>query len=987
MFTTASFQNHLLSSTFSIHYQRDISVLTLDHDNSIYHEHTKPSQVELLVVDEATAIPLPAVKPEIADFHQKLPAALFAPNFEASAIIHGPNRLLRFAIREKRFVFALELLTQLKKLLKLMMPRLTTRIDAHKRWMLDKTTSVFAPKPSPGPHKAKECLPLVLILRNQTQMPQLQAIEYQVGDVLEILPGRLVCYLTNGRFQALVLIMIGVPSKGCTLFSLSRVFPIGFFLVRFFKEQILLDLLRSYYVAACLWDARWISCGRAVGRLKGGKNKTTPQTSVSNIVCGFMESGDQLNQREGIKMTDGEELLGDVAARMASLKGQDAGNMNKQRVNDEVAGKNTRDHIGVSSYADRVAPTPIVAPTVINASHDDVFGATYKVSTVAPTSFGDFYTMNPSSDHVMDIEEHAWSFNHADPNNNSNNLSSFGAAYPKPFDGPLLMNETNLGVNANSGDTSLGQTNKTNVPSYDSLVVQSVDINMNPTSYARVAGVGTKDQKKFNQISIHWWQKRIAFLVVEYYAGNNWAKHGLKRIMMNDKEVDYEHKLAKRRADSYSIWVKLHDVPIQVFKKDGISLIATYLGKPIMLESYASSICKDSWGRSSFARCLIEINSEAEFKDSITIGIPDLDGPGYTKETIRVEYEWQPPRCPTCTIFGHTRESCPKKVVSNLVVNDTNATNDGFQKVVNMKCNNKGSSVGNKIPKGVLVSKGFQVGKDFAFKPKASNVGSNGDNGTRGETSFKAVDDDEEKEVKNVWDESENLNLRHTWATLLLRRFLMFSIASWNIRGLNRSPKQKEVHQVVNENNLSVCAILESHVDVAIIYDTCKKVCKRWKWTSNGSLCPKGTRIILGWNDDLVDVMSMVQTNQVMHVQDHSCGGYEPDIDMREFKECVQLIDVMDVNATEAFHDVVTTGWNLNVHGCAMYQVVKRLKGLKTHLRKLLPNQGNLHDRVNHLCMELDEAQKAIDRNPSCSLLRDEHAHYLLAFKEASLDE
>ncbi|GJZ95973.1 hypothetical protein Tco_0668307 [Tanacetum coccineum] len=35
----------------------------------------------------------------------------------------------------------------------------------------------------------------------------------------------------------------------------------------------------------------------------------------------------------------------------------------------------------------------------------------------------------------------------------------------------------------------------------------------------------------------------------------------------------------------------------------------------------------------------------------------------------------------------------------------------------------------------------------------------------------------------------------------------------------------------------------------------------------------------------------------------------------------------------------------------------------------------------------LDEAQKAIDLNPSCSLLRDEHAHYLMAFKESSLDE
>ncbi|GKG25438.1 zinc knuckle CX2CX4HX4C containing protein, partial [Tanacetum coccineum] len=29
--------------------------------------------------------------------------------------------------------------------------------------------------------------------------------------------------------------------------------------------------------------------------------------------------------------------------------------------------------------------------------------------------------------------------------------------------------------------------------------------------------------------------KRMAFSVVEYYARNNWVKHGLKRIMMNSK--------------------------------------------------------------------------------------------------------------------------------------------------------------------------------------------------------------------------------------------------------------------------------------------------------------------------------------------------------------------------------------------------------------------------------------------------------------------
>ena len=33
--------------------------------------------------------------------------------------------------------------------------------------MLDKLGGVFAPKPSAGPHKTRECLPLCLILRNR----------------------------------------------------------------------------------------------------------------------------------------------------------------------------------------------------------------------------------------------------------------------------------------------------------------------------------------------------------------------------------------------------------------------------------------------------------------------------------------------------------------------------------------------------------------------------------------------------------------------------------------------------------------------------------------------------------------------------------------------------------------------------------------------------------------------------------------------------
>eukprot|EP01115_Flamella_aegyptia_P015706 TRINITY_DN98674_c0_g1_i1.p1 TRINITY_DN98674_c0_g1~~TRINITY_DN98674_c0_g1_i1.p1 ORF type:complete len:264 (+),score=68.57 TRINITY_DN98674_c0_g1_i1:37-828(+) len=41
------------------------------------------------------------------------------------------------------------------------------RLNAPNHWMLDKLSGAFAPKPSAGPHKTRECLPLIIIMRNR----------------------------------------------------------------------------------------------------------------------------------------------------------------------------------------------------------------------------------------------------------------------------------------------------------------------------------------------------------------------------------------------------------------------------------------------------------------------------------------------------------------------------------------------------------------------------------------------------------------------------------------------------------------------------------------------------------------------------------------------------------------------------------------------------------------------------------------------------
>eukprot|EP00004_Rigifila_ramosa_P009159 TRINITY_DN2063_c0_g1_i1.p2 TRINITY_DN2063_c0_g1~~TRINITY_DN2063_c0_g1_i1.p2 ORF type:complete len:353 (-),score=83.05 TRINITY_DN2063_c0_g1_i1:50-982(-) len=41
------------------------------------------------------------------------------------------------------------------------------RLNAPSHWMLNKMGGTWAPRPSPGPHKLRECLPLIVLLRNR----------------------------------------------------------------------------------------------------------------------------------------------------------------------------------------------------------------------------------------------------------------------------------------------------------------------------------------------------------------------------------------------------------------------------------------------------------------------------------------------------------------------------------------------------------------------------------------------------------------------------------------------------------------------------------------------------------------------------------------------------------------------------------------------------------------------------------------------------
>lgn len=41
------------------------------------------------------------------------------------------------------------------------------RLSAPSHWLLDKLSGAYAPRPSPGPHKLRDCMPLIVFIRNR----------------------------------------------------------------------------------------------------------------------------------------------------------------------------------------------------------------------------------------------------------------------------------------------------------------------------------------------------------------------------------------------------------------------------------------------------------------------------------------------------------------------------------------------------------------------------------------------------------------------------------------------------------------------------------------------------------------------------------------------------------------------------------------------------------------------------------------------------
>ena len=103
----------------------------------------------------------------------------------------------------------------------------------------------------------------------------------------------------------------------------------------------------------------------------------------------------------------------------------------------------------------------------------------------------------------------------------------------------------------------------------------------------------------------------------------------------------------KNNISTIPVWIRLHGLPFPLWSKQGLSMAASMVGRPLSCDE-ATYNCI----RLDYARVCVEVDASLPYVHDFEIDSPLTAEP----ITVKVDYEWKPSRCAKCHIFGH---SCP----------------------------------------------------------------------------------------------------------------------------------------------------------------------------------------------------------------------------------------------------------------------------------------------------------------------------------------
>ncbi|GKC27774.1 RNA-directed DNA polymerase, eukaryota, reverse transcriptase zinc-binding domain protein [Tanacetum coccineum] len=430
---------------------------------------------------------------------------------------------------------------------------------------------------------------------------------------------------------------------------------------------------------------------------------------------------------------------------------------------------------------------------------------------------------------------------------------------------------------------------------------------------------------------------------LRYHLRRMWGRFGLKDVIVNSKgqcffkfnNEEGMNRVVEQGPCKVPVWVKLYNVPLEAWCVEGLSAIASSIGKPVVMDSMTTIMCSNGMGRFEYARVLVEIDDKKEFKEEIELQYRGKDGSirGYKKKRERTEEELV--------------EIEQKK-------NSVTSNGDMSKGMEGSKSN------GNHMEKKV---------------PPART--SKNDKGKANTNQFSVLEEEENDEVqelnmlmdkmlvdkylnKKVYPSKEEMSL---W----IADMRMYFKKQWEIDRQKEIEDAKigmeEIEEDVIDNTplvdkiLTANKVVETHIKSINLKGICDKVFGSWDWIYNSSHSGSGCRIVVGWKNSRVNVIPIITSRQclfcaienlnngkklfysfvyaansgierralwkelhvskgiavnhpwmllgyfnvTLKVEEHSAGGSFMSQDMNEFRECVNEIEVEDVCCSGLF--------------------------------------------------------------------------------------
>ncbi|KAL0445115.1 UNVERIFIED_CONTAM: hypothetical protein Slati_2234200 [Sesamum latifolium] len=116
--------------------------------------------------------------------------------------------------------------------------------------------------------------------------------------------------------------------------------------------------------------------------------------------------------------------------------------------------------------------------------------------------------------------------------------------------------------------------------------------------------------------------------------------------------------LRKHKHTEVPVWIKLRYLPVEYWIDEGLSIVASGIGKPL----YPDAITK-ACTRLNFARVCVMLHIDSKLPKHIVIMVLTEVGDERPCK-VNVEYEWVPPKYVNCMCLGHSSTTCPAKRVA-----------------------------------------------------------------------------------------------------------------------------------------------------------------------------------------------------------------------------------------------------------------------------------------------------------------------------------